>query len=205
MTATIPHAIENQPAPRQLRGRRSSRLLLLGVTLAVIGALFGAFAYRGAVAREGVVATARPLQFGVLIQLSDLREVRLPPDTGLVTVPWSEVDTVVGLHADTDLMSGQTLPRDAVTAQVSPVPGEAVVGLSVEAGHAPSTSLEVRDEVLVITGDGSPPRRASVVRAGDPDVSGRRSIDVLVPQADSEQLALAVINGRVAVVLVGRG
>jgi len=93
----------------------------------------------------------------------------------------------------------------ASTHKLSPAPGEAVVGLSVEVGHAPSVELQIRDQVLVITGGVSPPRRASVVSAGDPDVSGKRSIDVLVPQADSEELALASLDGRIAVVLVGRG
>ncbi|WP_433274008.1 hypothetical protein ACQPZA_24120 [Pseudonocardia xinjiangensis] len=175
------------------------------MTLAVAGALLGAFAYRVAVSREGIVATARPVPFGEVIELSDLREVLLPPDTGLVTIPWTDVNTLVGLHAATDLFTNQTLTRDALTAKLSPAPGEAVVGLSVEVGHAPSVALQVRDQVLVITGGASPPRRASVVSAGDADVSGKRSIDVLVPQADSEELALASLDGRIAVVLVGRG
>ncbi|MGD9991481.1 SAF domain-containing protein [Pseudonocardia sp.] len=180
-------------------------MLLLALVLAVVGALLGAYAYRGAVSREGVVAVARPLPFGAVIQLTDLREVQLPPDTGLATVAWREVDTVVGTFAATDLRVGQTLTSDSVTSQQSPAPGQAVVGLSVDAGQVPSTELATRDDVLVITGGGGPPRRASVVHAGEVDVGGRRSIDVLVPQADAEELALASMENRVAIVLVGRG
>ncbi|WP_170231548.1 SAF domain-containing protein [Pseudonocardia kunmingensis] len=175
------------------------------MVLAVVGALLGVYAYRGAVSREGVVAVARPLPFGAVIQLTDLREVQLPPDTGLATVAWRDVNSVIGSFTATDLHVGQTLTPESVTSQRSPAPGQAVVGLSVDAGQVPATPLAPRDDVLVIVGSGSPPRRASVVHAGEVDVSGRRSIDVLVPQADAEELALASMENRVAIVLVGRG
>lgn len=206
MTATATRYPERvDPAPQPLRRRRSSRRLLLAVTLGVIGALLAAFAYRGAVARDGVVALARPLPFGSVVQLSDLREVALPPDTGLVSVAWDDVDTVVGLLAATDLRGGQTLTPDSVTPNRIPAPGEAVVGLSVGSGRVPSAALEPRDEVLVVIGGGNPPRRATVVRSGDADMSGSRVVDVLVPQADAEELALASVDERVAIVLLGRG
>lgn len=207
MTATVARTQERVDAasPRPLRRRRSSRRLLLAVTLGLVGALLGAFAYRGAVVREGVVVMARPLPFGSVVQLSDLREIELPLGSGLASVAWDDVGTVVGQLAATDLRAGQTLTPDSVTPDRVPAPGEAVVGLSVEAGRVPSTALAPRDEVLVITGTGSPPIRATVVRAGDVDVSGRRSVDVLVPQADAEELALASVDDRVAIVLLGRG
>ena len=145
MTTTLPpRSAEAAPAAVRPRRRRSSRLLLLGVVLAVVGALLAAYVYSLAVSREGVVAAARPLPFGTTIQLSDLREVSLPPDTGLVTVPWEDVDTLVGRLAATDVLSGQTLTPDAVTAQRSPAPGEAVVGLYLASGRAPATPLRDR-------------------------------------------------------------
>lgn len=191
--------------PRPLPRRRSSRRLLLAILLAVVGALLGAYAYRAAVARDGVVAVSRSLPFGSVIQLSDLREVQLPTDTGLITVAWRDVETLTGMLAATDLRVGQTLTPDSVTTSRTPAPGEAIVGLSVDAGRAPATPLGTRDAVLVITGGGAPPRRATVVLAGEADVSGRRSIDVLVAQTEAEELALASLDDRVAVVLVGRG
>lgn len=182
-----------------------SRRLLLAVALGVIGALLGAYAYRGAVAREGIVVTARPLPFGSVIQLSDLREISLPPGSGLSSVAWDDVGSVVGRLAATDLRAGQTVTPDSITSDNVPALGEAVVGLSVESGRVPSAALAPRDEVLVVTGGDSPPRRATVVRAGDVDVSGRRTVDVLVPQTDAEDLALASVDDRVAIVLLGRG
>lgn len=194
-----------QPAARSLRRRRSSRRLLIAVVLGVLGALMAVYAYRAAVPRDGVIALARPLASGAEVQLSDLREARLPSDTGLATTPWTDVDEVVGLLAASELRTGQILTPDSVTAERVPAPGEAVVGLSVEAGHAPSTGLEPRDQVLVVLGTRAPPRRAVIVEAGETDISGRRTFDVLVPQADAEELALASVEGRAAIVLIGRG
>lgn len=206
MTTTAqPRSAPPVPTSRPLRRRRSSRVLMLAVVLAVLGALLGAYAYRAAVNREGVVGVAQPLPFGTAVRLSDLREVQLPSDTGLATVGWGEVGSVLGKLTATDLRAGQILTPDSVTAERTPAPGEAVVGLSVEAGRAPSESLSPRDEVLVVTGAGQPPRRAVVVRAGESDTSGRRGIDVLVRQADAEGLALASVDDHVAIVLVGRG
>jgi hypothetical protein len=205
VTTTLPQSTGyDQPAPRPLRRRRSSRLLVLGVLLATVAALLGGYTYRSAASRNGVVTTARALPYGSMIQITDLREVPLPPGTGLATVPWRDVGSLVGRIAATDLRAGQTLTPDAVTDERSPKPGEAVVGLSVQPGRVPSTPLSVRDEVLVFTGASGPPRQASIVRAGDPDMSGRRTVDVLVTRADAMALALASVEDRVAIVLVGR-
>jgi hypothetical protein len=204
-TARTGPAGTGQATPRPVARRRSSRRLLLAVVLGIVGALLAAFAYRSAVARDGVVALARPLPFGSVVQHTDLRQVRLPSDTGLATIGWSDVGSVVGLLASTDLRAGQILTPDSVTTDRTPAPGEAVVGLAVESGRVPSTVLSPRDEVLVVLGGGAPSRRAVVVRAGEPDVSGARTVDVLVAQTDAEQLASASADGRVAIVLVGRG
>jgi hypothetical protein len=193
------------PAAPVLPRRRSSRRLMLAVLLGVLGALLAGYAYRAALARDGVIALSRSLPFGSTVQLSDVREVQLPTDTGLATIPWSDTETVVGRLAATDLLAGQLLTPDSVTAERVPAPGDAVVGLNVEAGRAPATPLNPRDAVLIVLGGGSPPRQAVVVRAGEPDVGGRSTIDVLVPQADAEELALASVSGQVAVVLIGRG
>jgi hypothetical protein len=202
-TASQPNGYD-QPEPRPLRRRRPSRFLVFGVLLATIAALLGGYTYRRAVSRDGVVATVRALPFGATVQITDLREVPLPPGTGLATVVWRDVGGLLGRIAATDLRAGQTLTPDAVTDERSPQPGEAVVGLAVEPGRVPSTPLSVRDEVLVFTGGTGPPRQASIVRAGDPDVSGQRTVDVLVARADATALALASVEDRVVIVLVGR-
>ena len=205
MTTTVARpTAPDTPAARPLRRRGSSRLVLLIVVLVVIGTLLGAWAYRNATSRAGVVAVVRALPYGAVVQADDLRSVDLPVDTGLTTIAWADVDRVVGLVATTDLRAGQTLTPDAVGLPSAPAAGEAIVGLSVPAGRAPAEPLEPRDQVLVITGNG-PARPGSVVQSYEPDPSGRRTIDVLVSRADAQDLALASFDDRVAVVLIGRG
>lgn len=205
MSVTRQREAERPEAPPRLRRRRSSRLVLLALVLAVLGALAGGYAFSAATGRIGAIAVARDLPVGATLALTDLREVQLPDDTGLATVPWEQLDTVIGRVTTTGLRNGQVLTPASVTDTRVPAPGEAVVGVSVEPGRAPTGDLAPGDEVLVITGAGQPPRRASVVSAGGSDVSGRRGIDVLVRQADAQQLALASVEDRIAIVLVGRG
>ncbi|MCX6462680.1 MAG: SAF domain-containing protein [Pseudonocardiales bacterium] len=175
------------------------------MVVGVVGALLAVYAYRAAVAREGVVALVRDLPVGSVVQVGDVREVLLPPGSGLATVPWRDVDGVVGLVVSDGLRAGQVLTPGSVTTEQVPAPGQAVVGLSVEAGRLPATGLRPGDEVLVVLGAGAPPRRAAVVAAGDADLNARRTVDVLVAQADAEELALASAEGRVVIVLIGRG
>ena len=179
-------------------------MLLLGVALAVVSALLATYLYTLAVSREGVVVAARELPFGTTIQLSDLREVALPPDTGLATVLWEHVGSLVGQVADTDIRPGQALTADSVSAERSPAPGEAVVGLSLAPGRVPATPLTAGDGVLVVLGDGGGVSRAVVLQGGELDATGRRSLDVVVAQADAAQLAAAAAEDRVSVALVPR-
>ncbi len=205
MTTTRDREARGTEAPPRLRRRRSSRLVLLAVLLAALGALAGAYAYTAAAGRVGVVALARTLPVGATVAATDVREVQIPDDTGLATVSWDQRGSVVGRVTTTALHTGQIITPTSVTDARVPAPGEAVVGVSVEPGRVPTTELVPGDEVLLISGPGRSSRRASVVSAGGPDLSGRRGIDVLVRQADAEELALASVEDRVAIVLVGRG
>lgn len=190
--------------PTRRRTGRTSKLLLLAVLLGVLGALLAVYAFRSAVAREGVVALARPLSYGDTVDPTALREVLLPSDTGLATIAWSDADSVIGTTAATDLRVGQTLTPDAITRERTPMSGEAVVGIPADPGHVPTTPLNPRDAVLLVS-PGRPPLLATVVRTGETDLSGRRTVDVVVPQAEAEEVALAALDERVVLVLVGRG
>lgn len=201
MTATMPRTTAGPTPVPTLRRRRSSRLLLGAVLLAVLGGLVGLYLHNQGAVRSGVVGVARPIPFGQVVTEADLREVLLPPDTGLATVPWSSVDSVVGGFAVTQLWPGQTLPPDAVVAERIPGAGEAVIGLSVEPGQLPVTPLAPRDVVLVITSDGS--RRATVLRTGEPDATGRRTVDLLVTEPVAAALARGAADGSTVLVLVG--
>jgi hypothetical protein len=152
-----------------------------------------------------VIAVARPVSFGRVIEVADLRELQLPSDTGLATMPWDQVDSVAGRVAATDLSVDTVVSPDAVTDERPPQPGEAVVGLSLPPGRAPATSLEVRDQVQVITPDAQAPIRATVLRPGVVDESGRMAVDLLVADGSAAELARAATNDQTVLVLVASG
>jgi hypothetical protein len=190
------------PVKPVIRRRRSSRLVLVAVVLAILGGLAGVLAYREATGRVSVVAVARPVAFGQVIELADLRELQLPADTGLATLPWDQVDVIAGRRAATDLPVDTVVPPQAVTDQRPPQRGEAVVGLSLPPGRAPMTSLEVRDQVQVITPAVPAPIRATVLQAGVVDDAGRMAFDLLVADGSAADLAKAATNDQTVLVLV---
>lgn len=191
-------------APVPVRRRRSRRLLLVAVVLTVLAGLAGVLAYREVTDRVSVVGVARSVPAGQSIEVADLRELQLPADTGLATVAWADVDRVIGLEAVTDLTANTVLSPDEITAVRPPAPGEAVVGLSLAPGRAPSSPLMVRDEVLVIGADGVAPVRATVVRPAAVDDDGRLLVDLVVADGSATDLARAAVDDRTVLVLVSR-
>jgi hypothetical protein len=201
--ARLSSSTDNRPpaAPRR-HGR--SRLLLTGAVLAVLGALAGVVVVGQVGQREPAVAVARHVPFGQQIVDQDLRRVLLPPDTELAIVEWSRLDEIVGRIAATDLLPGQVVTPDAVTTERLPGPGQAVVGVAVERGRVPVTPLAARDQVLVIdagetSGSGV---GAMVLRTGEIDLNGQRTVDLLIAATDAPRVARLAEAGRAVLVLV---
>ena len=207
-----------RPQGGVVRRRRSSRLVLVGVVLGVAGALAGLLTYREAGRRIEVIAIARTVPFGQALVVEDLRAATLPTDSGLAAMPWTAVDGVVGRTAGTDLLPGQILTAAAVANAAPPAAGEALIGVAVKPGQLPGAGLSPRDEVLVVpttvtpsgtrsradAGAGSEPIRATVLRTGEVDAAGQRTVDLLVPETAAAEVAGLAASGQVALVLVAR-
>jgi hypothetical protein len=209
MTATAlpPARADDRIVRTTPRRRRRSRLLLVGVLLAILGAVGGALVVGQVGRREPVVAVARPVAFGQTVSTLDLRSVLLPPNSELASVPWEHTGELVGQVAVTDLKPGQLLTPDSVSGVRPPAPGLAVVGVAVEPGRAPATPLTPRDRVLVVdvgetAGAGWD---AVVLRANPGDSGGPTVVDLLVDGGDAPAVArLAAADRAVLVLVAGR-
>ena len=85
-----------------------------------------------------------------------------------------------------------------------------MVGVAVPSGRMPTERLSAGDTVLVVetpANDGESPTdlprtvRATVVRAGEPDLNGMTVVDVTVDDGDGPALAALSATGRIALVL----
>ena len=212
MTATTsPPMASGRPAAaggsaRQVpRRRRRSRLVLVGVLLAILGAVGGVLTVGQVSRRVAVVAVARPVAFGQTVSALDLRSVLLPLDTELATVAWDRSGGLVGQVAATDLLPGQILTPDAVTTARPPAPGSAVVGVALEPGRLPATPLLARDRVLVVdAGATAGAGTDAVVLRADPGGAGaaRRWWTCWSPTSTPRRSRGWPRPGRVVVVLV---
>ena len=193
-------------------GRRRSRMTMFGVLLAIVGGLVAWFAYAQATQGVEVVATARHIAYGARITEADVRPVEIPAGSTLRVTAWSDLQTVVGQVATSDLPPGALVPPDAVGAARLPARGEAIVGLPIGAGRLPVSGLLPRDVVQIVqpataqtVQAGSTGLRATVLAIGDPDAAGRRTVDLIVPDTAVDEVAAAAGSENTLLVLVASG
>ena len=193
-------------------GRRRSRATMVGVLLAIVGGLVAWFAYAQATQGIEVVATTRHIGYGARITEADVRPVEIPAGSTLRVTAWSDLQTVVGQIATTDLAPDALVPPDAVGAARLPARGEAIVGLPIGAGRLPVSGLLPRDVVEIVqpatqqtVQSGSTGLRATVLAIGDPDAAGRRTVDLIVPDTAVDDVAGAAGNDNTLLVLLGSG
>ena len=79
-----------------------------------------------------------------------MRPVEIPAGSTLRVTAWSDLQTVVGQVATTDLPPDALVPPDAVGAARLPARGEAIVGLPIGAGRLPVSGLLPRDVVEIV-------------------------------------------------------
>jgi hypothetical protein len=181
---------------------RRWRRLLLGVGLITLGVIGNLVVYSAGRQTYSVIQLAVDVPAGSALSSADLVDVDLVIDPAVPLVPLSEVQSVIGQYAATRLVAGALLTRSMIQPEPLLTPGYAVVAIRVEESGIPA-GLEPQSSVDLIIGSAASPTdarviAASVVEIGAADITGRLSVSVEVPIADSVPLVLA---DRVGIVL----
>ncbi|MFI1400939.1 SAF domain-containing protein [Streptomyces sp. NPDC020681] len=207
----IPPAAVAFPARRRRPG-----MAALAAALIAAGGVGGFVAWQETGQRTEVLAVARDVPAGDVIEEADLTEAAVSMDPVLKPLRIGERDTVVGKRAAVTLVPGTLLSRGQVTDRALVEPGEQLVGIGFKSGQLPATRLSAGDRVLMVftAGDDAPgekagtsaepPRTVSarVVRVGErQQATGDVVVDVAVNATDGPALAAKAATGRVALVV----
>ena len=192
------------------RGRRRPGLLVAGVAMVALGALAAIWLVSASGHRTQVVMLARNVPFGTVLTANDLTTTAVSVDSSVAVVPAADAAGLVGRTATAELMTGQLLTRDEVTAGGVLKLGEVLVPLPVPAGRMLAGGLAAGDRLQVVDAPpagADPPAgapasfQARVVRVGIPDVNGTVVVDVVASASDGPALATRAATGRFAIVV----
>jgi flagella basal body P-ring formation protein FlgA len=201
------------PAVAPAKTRRRSGVLAAGLALVVVGALGAAYLTQVVGDTVQVVAVARDVQPGELIERTDLTVADVSVDPALTPVPAARLTELVGQRAAVALSAGSLLTDAAVSEQVLPAAGQSLVGVALQSAQLPAEPLQAGDRIRIVdtpASQGEPPAStpqtipAVVVSVAAPDDSGQTIVNVTVPSGQAADLAARVATGRIALILDSR-
>lgn len=221
MTSTMPSTSSNGHAQRSRAAavapakppgapvRRRWGRIGAGLAAAVLGAWIFAALYLSAGDRQEAIALSRDVDRLETISRSDLRVVRISTDTEVSIIDASEMDTIVGRVASTDLVAGSLLTSDQLIPQGRQLLGddEAVIGVLIGPGDSPTRVLRRGTPVLVVVRpaagtQGAPEEIEGWVfdASGEPLNTRERPIELAVPRSAAGAISAAAADQRVTVV-----
>lgn len=122
--------------------------MVLGALLIVICAVAFAVIAGRSDHRSEVLVLARPVTAGQRLDAADVRSVRVSVEAGVVTIPATSLNDVVGQTAAVSLPPGTLLaPAELAAAQVPP--GQGIAAVAVHDGQAPP-DLAAGEHVLLV-------------------------------------------------------
>lgn len=208
------------------RGQRRTRRLVFGALLIVVCAVLGYFAWQQVSTTESVVATRTLIPKGSVITRDELTVRQVNADSGLQVIPSTQVNSLIGQQAASDIPAGSIVPTGATASGPMAKDGQSLVGILVKPGGAPITGMEPGSRVRMLglaapegqdatnggttggatgaTGDTTaqlPEVKGLVVRVTQvPDGSGT-SVDVAVDAAYAAEMQRLAAAGKVAIVV----
>ncbi len=144
-----PLELPTRPSGVQLRARRSTRLIIVGVLCVCIGALASAWAWNQAQEPQPVLVLAKDVARGGQIEASDLTTTDVGRATGVAVVPAESAASLIGQYAQTDLPAGSLVGPNSIGAQAV-APGQTHIGLKLAAGRLPSQTMPPGTRVLLV-------------------------------------------------------
>ena len=132
-----------------VRGRRSPRLVIIGVLCAVLGALAVTAAFSQANDTRSVVAVARTVPRGVIIGPGDLTTVTVGSVPGVSTIAAQQIDALLGQTALVDLPQGSLVGAGSIGSPTLQ-PGTAHLGLKLAAGRLPTVAMVPGTKVTLV-------------------------------------------------------
>lgn len=199
-------------APIKLqRSPKKIALSVLLIALSALGFAWYATAYRHT---TDVVTVRQAVDRGEVIKREDLQSASITLDPALRTIPKSEIDSLVGKRAASDLHPGTIVAPDQVSAANFPAKGASVVGLYLASSQMPHTPLRPASVVRLIAtpkaGDDASAAKAqsvsytaTVVGVKQMPDNSHVIVDVLVPTDQAGPVAALDATQRLALVLDG--
>jgi hypothetical protein len=209
-------AATTAPARVALPTRERKPWMIAVAVLLVVGmALLGVVLVNRAAAKADVLVVKQRVPTGHVVVAADLGSVQL--SGGIRAIAASDVHTVVGQVAAVELVPGQVVNRDMLTAERVPAAGQSMIGLSLAPGQLPGDGIAAGDAVQLVAvpskSDAESPLldrpevlgSSATVYAARPDTTtgGNMLVTLVVPAAEAAQLATYGSAGKVALIKVG--
>ncbi|WP_225440082.1 hypothetical protein [Amycolatopsis eburnea] len=204
--------------PTRLSGggrRRSVPHLLLGVLLVAVCSAGGVFAGMQLGDRESVIALARAVAVGQLLEVQDLKQVSMAVDSGMDVLPASAASTVVGRPVAFSLPVGSLVTRSVLGVPQIPASGKGVAAVGLKPGQfppdlAPGTTVAVLATPGQSPAVGTPLGQTSSWTAVVTAVAARETEQITVvslqlPESDARALASAPAGQLSLVAIAGGG
>ena len=148
--------VGQRPAGPVLGRRISTTRVLLGVGLVLVLALVGVVVAQRVDIRVPVLAAAHAISAGQTVTAADVTTVKVAADAGVVTVPASQISTVVGRVAAVPLVAGTLLSPAQFGGPVWPGSGEAVIAVPVKPGRLPAGLAAGAHVTVLVVATGTP-------------------------------------------------
>jgi hypothetical protein len=212
MTTTTRHHRTHTDAFRLAPARRRFHVptLLAGVLLVVGSALaFGVLA-QNLTDTRAVLVLARPAVRGTVLSDADLAVAQVPADTAVRVTRAEDRQRLLGRTLLLSLPAGTALTADLVTAGAVDVgPTSRTVGLLLEPGGYPTSSLAPGDTVSVVdtggAGDVLDDRAVVLSTESTVDGTATRLVSIVVDAGSAAAITAAAAEDRVRLLLHGAG